>query len=86
MASKKASMDNVPAKSGGSLAGALLSIIAAGVAGGALLISGAKALGEFLEGETDRSSRRLDGRSVRRASTRSFSMRSVCSSAFIFCI
>ena len=62
MASKKASMDNVPAKSGGSLRGALLSIIAAGVAGGALLISGAKALGEFLEGETDRSSRRLEER------------------------
>ena len=36
--------------------------LAAGVAGGALLISGAKALGEFLEGETDRSSRRLEER------------------------
>ena len=62
MASKKASMDNLPARSGGSLAGALLSIIAAGVAGGALLISGAKALGEFIEAEGGRSSRRLEER------------------------
>lgn len=62
MASKKSSMKDAPARSGGSLGGALLGIIAAGVAGGALLISGAKALGEFIELETDRGNKRLEER------------------------
>lgn len=47
MASNKSKISNI-GKPDASLGGALLTIIAAGVAGGALLISGAKALGEFL--------------------------------------
>lgn len=48
MASSKTKISNIGGKSDASLGGALLTIIAAGVAGGALLISGAKALGEFI--------------------------------------
>ena len=48
MASNKTGIDNVNAGPGGGLGGALIKIIAYGVAGGALLISGAKALGEAL--------------------------------------
>ena len=48
MASNKTGIDNVKASAGGGLGGALLKIIAIGVAGGALLISGAKQLGEAL--------------------------------------
>lgn len=47
MASNKSKLGNI-GKPDASLGGALLTILAAGVAGGALLISGAKALGEFL--------------------------------------
>jgi len=49
MASNKTGIDNMSNGSGGSgLVGSLLKIVAYGVAGGALLISGAKALGEAL--------------------------------------
>ena len=48
MASNKTGMNNAGASSGGGLGGTLLKIIAVGVAGGALLISGAKQLGEAL--------------------------------------
>ena len=48
MASNKTGIDNLNASTGKNLGGALLKIIAYGVAGGALLISGAKQLGEAL--------------------------------------
>ena len=48
MASNKTGIDNLNAATGKNLGGALLKIIAYGVAGGALLISGAKQLGEAL--------------------------------------
>ena len=48
MASNKTGIDNISAGPGKSLGGVLLKIIAYGVAGGALLISGAKQLGEAL--------------------------------------
>ena len=49
MASNKTGIDNMANGSGGGgLASSLLKIVAYGVAGGALLISGAKALGEAL--------------------------------------
>lgn len=59
MASKKSGLGNVKANSGGGLGGALLKIIAVGVAGGALLISGAKSLGEVLLEKQDSSSKKL---------------------------
>ena len=48
MASNKTGIDNIKAGAGGGLGGTLLKIMAYGVAGGALLVSGAKALGEAL--------------------------------------
>lgn len=48
VASNKTKMKNIAGRSGGSIGGVLLKIVAGGVAGGALLISGAKALGEAL--------------------------------------
>lgn len=48
MASNKTGIDNINAAPAGGLAGTLIKIVAYGVAGGALLISGAKALGEAL--------------------------------------
>ncbi len=49
MASNKTGIDNISNGSGnGGLGGTLLKIVAYGVAGGALLVSGAKALGEAL--------------------------------------
>ena len=48
MASNKTGIDNLNASTGKNLGGALLKIIAYGVAGGALLISGAKQIGEAL--------------------------------------
>lgn len=59
MASKKSGLGNVKANSGGGLGGALLKIIAVGVAGGALLISGAKSLGEVLLEKQDSNSKKL---------------------------
>ena len=48
MASNKTGIDNLNASAGKNLGGTLLKIIAYGVAGGALLISGAKQVGEAL--------------------------------------
>lgn len=48
MASNKTGIDNIKAGGSGGLGGTLLKIIAYGVAGGALLISGARQLGEAL--------------------------------------
>ena len=48
MASNKTGIDNLSAGAGRNLGGTLLKIIAYGVAGGALLISGAKQLGEAM--------------------------------------
>ena len=48
MASKKTGIDNLNASAGKNLGSVLIRIIAYGVAGGALLISGAKQLGEAL--------------------------------------
>ena len=48
MSSNKTGIDNISAGSGGGLGSTLLKIVAYGVAGGALLISGAKQLGEAL--------------------------------------
>ena len=48
MSTNKSEIDNLSASARGGLAGTLLKIIAYGVAGGALLISGAKQLGEAL--------------------------------------
>ena len=48
MASNKTGINNISAGPGKGLGGTLLKIIAYGVAGGALLISGAKQLGEAL--------------------------------------
>ena len=48
MASNKTGIDNLKASTGGGLGSTLLKIVAVGVAGGALLISGAKQLGEAL--------------------------------------
>lgn len=48
MASNKTGIDNINAGAGGGLGGTLIKILAVGVAGGALLISGAKQLGEAL--------------------------------------
>ena len=48
MASNKTGIDNLNAGAGKNLSGTLLKIVAYGLAGGALLISGAKQLGEAL--------------------------------------
>lgn len=48
MASNKTGIDNLNTGSGRNLGGTLLKIVAYGLAGGALLISGAKQLGEAL--------------------------------------
>ena len=48
MASNKTGIDNLNAAPNKNLGGALLKIVAYGVAGGALLISGAKQLGDTL--------------------------------------
>ncbi|MBQ3370564.1 MAG: hypothetical protein IJG48_06030 [Mogibacterium sp.] len=48
MASNKTGIENLNASAGGGLGSTLIKIVAVGVAGGALLISGAKQLGEAL--------------------------------------
>lgn len=48
MSTNKTGIDNISAGAGRGLGAALLKIVAYGVAGGALLVSGAKALGEAL--------------------------------------
>lgn len=60
MASNKSGIDNINAGPGGGLGGALLKIIAVGVAGGALLIGGAKTLGEALLDKEASDNRRLE--------------------------
>ena len=62
MASKKSGLKNMGVKADRDLGGALLKILAVGVAGGALLISGAKSVGEALLEKQDRDSKRLDER------------------------
>lgn len=60
MASKKTGIDNINAGPGGGLGGALLKILAVGVAGGALLIGGAKTLGEALLDKEANDNKRLE--------------------------
>ncbi len=78
MASKKTGIDNISAAPAGGLGGTLLKIIAYGVAGGALLISGAKALGEALldkqksDYEKLEARREADKEEVRRISENEF--------------
>ncbi len=60
MASNKTGIDNVNASAGSSLGGILLKIIAVGIAGGALLISGAKQVGEALLDKQESDSRKLE--------------------------
>lgn len=60
MASNKTGIDNINADAGSGLGGALLKIIAVGVAGGALLIGGAKQLGEALLEKQENDYKRLE--------------------------
>ena len=60
MASNKTGIDNINAGAAKGLGGVLLKIIAYGVAGGALLISGAKQLGEALLGKQASDQKKLE--------------------------
>ena len=60
MASNKTGIDNLNASAGSGLGGSLLKIIAVGVAGGALLISGAKQLGEALLDKQESDNKKLE--------------------------
>lgn len=60
MASNKTGIDNLNASAGKNLAGTLLKIVAYGVAGGALLISGAKQVGEALLDKQESDKKKLD--------------------------
>ena len=60
MASNKTGIDNINNGAGKSLGGTLLKIVAYGVAGGALLISGAKQLGEALLDKQESDYRKLE--------------------------
>lgn len=60
MASNKTGIDNISAGAGKGLGSTLLKIIAYGVAGGALLISGAKQLGEALLDKQESDYRKLE--------------------------
>ena len=60
MASNKTGIDNINAGPGKGLGGTLIKIIAYGVAGGALLISGAKQLGEALLDKQENDHKRLE--------------------------
>ena len=62
MSSNKTGIDNINAGAGSGLGGTLLKIIAYGVAGGALLISGAKQLGEALLDKQVRDYEKLEAR------------------------
>ena len=59
MSSNKTGIDNLKAGAGGGLGSTLLKIVAVGVAGGALLISGAKQLGEALLDKQESDQKRL---------------------------
>ena len=60
MASNKSGIGNMGNGAGGGLGGTLLRIVAVGVAGGALLISGAKQLGEALLDKQTRDYEKLE--------------------------
>ena len=60
MASNKTGIDNLNASTGKKLGGTLLKIVAYGVAGGALLISGAKQIGEALLDKQDSDAKKLE--------------------------
>ncbi len=60
MASNKTGIDNLNTGAGKNLVGTLLKIVAYGVAGGALLISGAKQIGEALLDRQDSDQRKLE--------------------------
>ena len=60
MASNKTGIDNISAGAGKGLGSTLLKIIAYGVAGGELLISGAKQLGEALLDKQESDYRKLE--------------------------
>ena len=60
MASNKSGIDNINAGPDKSLGEVLIKIIAYGVAGGALLISGAKQIGEALLSKEDSDKRKLE--------------------------
>ena len=62
MASNKTGIDNISAGPGKGLGGTLIKIIAYGVAGGALLISGAKQLGEALLDKQESDQKKLEER------------------------
>ncbi|MBR3126480.1 MAG: hypothetical protein IKF42_13800 [Mogibacterium sp.] len=60
MSSNKTGIDNLNASAGRNLGGVLLRIVAYGVAGGALLISGAKQLGEALLNKQESDQKKLE--------------------------
>lgn len=60
MASNKTGIDNINAGPGKGLGGTLIKILAYGVAGGALLISGAKQIGEVLLDKQESDQKRLE--------------------------
>lgn len=60
MASNKSGLRNANTNMGGGLGGTLLKIVAVGVAGGALLISGAKQLGDALLDKQERDYKKLE--------------------------
>lgn len=62
MASNKSGLKRVSSNAGGGLGGALIKILAVGVAGGALLISGARTLGEALLDKQESDSKKLADR------------------------
>ena len=62
MASNKTGIDNLSAGPGKGLGGTLIKILAYGVAGGALLISGAKQLGEALLDKQESDQKKLEER------------------------
>lgn len=62
MASNKTGIDNINNGGGKGLAGTLIKILAYGVAGGALLISGAKQFGEALLDKEESDQKKLEER------------------------
>ncbi len=60
MASNKTGIDNLNASAGRNLGGTLIKILAYGLAGGALLISGAKQLGEALLDKQESDQKKLE--------------------------
>ena len=60
MASNKTGIDNLNASAGKDLGSTLIKILAYGLAGGALLISGAKQIGEALLSKQESDSKKLE--------------------------